>query len=442
MRKLLVLIALFICCGCCYGQSPDEVKQQIDSVTTRLAPVYDHFEACLITSGIQQCITGLENVAHTGYEKWFAGSTLYEVDADKALPLNKAAWESQPGNFAFIIVYAEELERKGEYAQAATLYEKYAASIPEDFRVHVWLADCYMNMGKTDSAIARWKMADHGHNHTGIDMAIYAIYGGTAQYQERDRYRKEVEKGNPSALCSLIFLDMNWKGDWWNAGIRHPYLDADLALAKSKLKETDKDYRLIQAYVAFKKISEGEHPADSLKDVLLQNKLVINGNPLPQNGQIASDILRICFYTKVLSDSLFYRQRGADVLSLAKTTKDKELLNIYAYLQATVLGKVDPAIDKEGWREFKDERFAVSYFIGKGEQNRYDDKELAEAIADLPNSASLLWVKATCAKMENKPVKPILAELVKKEFKTLGSDRDHSSYQLNSYFHFLEDERE
>jgi hypothetical protein len=129
------------------------------------------------------------------------------------------------------------------------------------------------------------------------------------------------------------------------------------------------------------------------------------------------------------------------LLKLAEKTKDKETLNIYAYLQGSVNGKVDASIDKLGWTEFKDERFAISYFIGKADKNRYDDKELAQALLDFPNSSKLYWVKTNCAKIENKPLRPHLIELIKREFKTLGSDENHYSYPLKSFFGYLENEK-
>jgi hypothetical protein len=118
-------------------------------------------------------------------------------------------------------------------------------------------------------------------------------------------------------------------------------------------------------------------------------------------------------------------------------TKDGELLNIYAYLQATADGKVRPETDLLGWKEFKDERFAISYFMGKAEKNKYDDKELAQALIDFPNSAMLYWVKTNCAKIEGKEIKPHLIELIKREFKTLGSDGSRFSNRLNAYYSYL-----
>jgi hypothetical protein len=96
-----------------------------------------------------------------------------------------------------------------------------------------------------------------------------------------------------------------------------------------------------------------------------------------------------------------------------------------------------PETNLLGWKEFKDERFAISYFMGKADKNRFDDKELSQALIDFPNSALLYWVKTNCAKIEGKDIKPHLIELIKREFKTLSSDQNRFSYRLNSYYNLL-----
>lgn len=67
--------------------------------------------------------------------------------------------------------------------------------------------------------------------------------------------------------------------------------------------------------------------------------------------------------------------------------------------------------------------------------------ELAQALIDFPNSSGLYWIKANCAKVERKPMKTILIELIKKDFKTLQSGGERSSYPLNSFFGALQNEK-
>jgi hypothetical protein len=354
--------------------------------------------------------------------------------------LHKDAYTANSNDLDFNLEYAIELHRKGEFAEAAKLYEKYQKEKTDDFRINVWLADCYINMGEIDKSILNWKTANHAENHTGIDFAIHTIYGNTDQIKTRNEYRKEIEKGKNQAFYPLLFLDMNWELDWWNSNVQEYFLKEDMRLAESKLRQTH-DFETLQAYVKIKNLSKKDNQSDSIKFILTQAKLIVGSNPFPSDGKIASDLLRIAFINHILSETVFYKHRGDELLKLAERTKDKETLNIYAYLQASVTGKVDASVDKLGWTEFKDERFAISYFIGKADKNRFDDKELAQALLDFPNSSQLYWVKTNCAKIENKALRPHLIELVKREFRTLGSDQGHYSYPLNSYFAYLENEK-
>lgn len=438
-QTILILLTLFS--ASCNSQTLVSNRDKIETATKELESAMTTFSSCLVNSNLDQCIQDLITSADTEYKKYLVGGILFEIDKDKSFQLHKEAYTSNPNDLDFNLEFAIELHRKGEFTQAAKLYEKYCKEKPEDYRINVWLADCYINIGEIDKSISNWNKANHPKNHTGIDKAICTIYGRTDQIKIRNDYRKEVEKGNVQALYSLIFLDMNWELDWWNSNIQEYFLAEDIALAKNKFNQNDNDYKTIQAYIQIKKLSKSYTQNDSIRIILKKNKLIIGSNPLPTNGQIASDILRISFINQIISEKDFYKRYGNELLNLAKRTKDKETLNIYAYLQATVNGKVDASIDKLGWTDFKDERFAISYFIGKADNNRYDDKELARALTDFPNSSKLYWVKTNCAKIENKQLRPMLIELIKREFKTLGSNERRYSYGLKTYFYHLENEK-
>lgn len=438
-HHILTILILFSCS--CYSQTLVSNRDKIETAKKELNTAMTTFNSCIVNSDLDNCILTLMKSADNEYKKYVIGGLLYEIDKDKSFQLHKEAYLSKPDELDFNLEYAIELHRKGEFEEAAKLYEKYSKEKPDDFRVNVWLADCYINTGDIDKSIANWIKSGHAKHHTSIDQAINTIYGKTDQIKTRNNYRKEIEQGNKTLFYSLIFLDMNWELDWWNTHTQEYFLKEDVRLIESKLEKTNIDYNTIQAYIKIKNLSKSENVADSIKMLLTNNKIIIGSNPLPTNGQIASDLLRICFINQLISEQEFYNNRGQELLKLANETKDKELLNIYAYLQATVNGKVDASIDKLGWTDFKDERFAISYFIGKADKNRFDDKELAQALTDFPNSSKLYWVKVNCAKIENIKLRPHLIELIKREFKTLGSDPSHYSYPLKSYFGYLESEK-
>jgi hypothetical protein len=438
-HHVLTILILFSCSS--YSQRLVSNRDKIETAKKELSTAMETFNSCIVNSVLDNCILTLMKSADNEYKKYVIGGLLYEIDKDKSFQLHKEAYLAKQDELNFILEYAIELHRKGEFEEATKLYEKYSKEKPEDFRVTVWLADCYINSGDIEKSISNWKKANHPKNHTSIDFAIHTIYGRIDQIKLRNDNRKEIETGNIQNLYSLIFLDMNWELDWWNTNTQEYFLKEDVRLIESKLEKTNIDYNTIQAYIKIKKLSKSVNVDDSIKMLLTNNKIIISSNPLPTNGQIASDLLRICFINQLISEQEFYNNRGQELLKLAKETKDKELLNIYAYLQATVNGKVDVSIDKLGWTDFKDERFSISYFIGKADENRFDDKELAQALIDFPNSSKLYWVKVNCAKIEKIKLRPHLIELIKREFKTLGSDLSHYSYPLKSYFGYLESEK-
>jgi hypothetical protein len=440
MKQTILVLLTSLSLGCA-AQPLVSNRDKIEAATKELKSAMETFNTCIVNTDADKCIPDIIKRADSEYKKYLIGGLLYEIDREKSFQLHKEAYTANPNDLDFNLEYAIELHRKGQFAEASELYEKYASEKPEDFRINVWLSDCYINLGEIEKSISNWTQANHPKNHTGIDFAIHTIYGKADQIKIRNDYRKEIEKGNVQAFYSLVFLDMNWQLDWWNSNIQEYFLNEDIRLAKSKFNQNDSDYKIAQAYIKIKRLSKTENRNDSIKSILTENKLIIGSNPLPADGQIASDLIRLCLINQTISESDFYKYRGDELLKLAEKTKDKETLNIYAYLQASVNGKVDVSIDRLGWTEFKDERFAISYFIGKADKNRYEDKELSQALLDFPNSSKLYWVKTNCAKIENKPLRPHLIELVKREFKTLGSDQNHYSYPLKSYFAYLQNEK-
>jgi len=439
MKNILFLVVICLS-SVCHGQILSEDREKIDAANQALSPAIKQFTSCT-QQGDNVCIQGLVGILKNEYEKYIAGGVLYQSSPEQSFRLHKEAYAANPNNLFFCLEYAIELHRKGNYKEAEDLYEKYSKQKPEDLRVFTWLADCYINTGDVNKAISNWIKADHAKNHTGIDFAINTIYGDTTQVKKRSEYRKLLIGGTVSAAYRLIFLDANWEVDWWNINVLDEEINLDMVLTKGMLKENSSDYKIMAAYAAIKKIEQTGRNADTIKRLLTENNLLLGKGIIPAYGPMASDLLRICFINKLLDEKQFYHDRGKELLQAARATKDKDLMNIYAYLQGAVNAHVDAATDLAGWKDFHDERFAASYFVGKGPGNRYDDLELAQALIDFPNSSTLYWIKANCAKIEHKPMKRILIELIKRDFKTLQAGGERSSYPLNSFFITLQSEQ-
>ncbi|MCW3127006.1 MAG: hypothetical protein JWO03_2664 [Bacteroidetes bacterium] len=440
LRKKIPLLLLFA--GniiICSAQALTSHNPEIGAAREKLNPAFKDFGSCIAKSELRQCMDELIKKAPDNYSQYNVAGLLFKADTAASYRLHQQAYLTQPDDEDFLLQYAIELHRRGQYEQASQLYEKYLDKHPGQVSLYTWLTDCYMNLDKTAKAMELWAKAGQPKNQSSVDAAINTIYGKSDNIAKRNAWRVDLTKGQKSIAPTLIYLDANWKLDPNNKIMEEDFLTADMDLAKQKLDSTSAAFKQLKVYIAIKRLSKENRTAmrDSVKSILKAAGLILEGKPLPDNGAIASDLVLTAITTGVLDEKVLVNTRGPEILKLAKSNKDADMLSLYTTLLAGTKGAVDPAINKMGWKEFKDERFAAAYFIGKGENNKHNDPELAQAMVDFPGSAILYWVKINCARVEGKPMKALFIELIKREFKTLGSDPNHSSTGLQSYFGYL-----
>ncbi len=440
MKKILLFIGLNLGLLSCNAQVKSG-KEEIKKAKTEITPDLTYFFSdCLLNKNCDDCITALVTKAKNEYQKYLIAGALYDIDSKVSYELHKLAYEKHPNELNFNLEYAIESHRKGDYKTAIKHYKIYKEANEKDYRVDVWLSECYLNRDDHLKAIEHWEKANHSKNHTGIDKAIHIIHGRTDQIKKRSKLIEKVKNKDVRSAYELIFLDMNWELDWWNSIIQEHFLEKDLTIIKNTFGAKSKEYLQLLAYRKIKETSKKGSSAEAIKKVLLNSKLIIDNNEIPANGNVASDLLRISFINRLISEKDFFEKRGNEIIKLADKHKDIELLNIYAYLESVVTGKVSEKTDKKGWNEYKSEKFAISYFIGLRDKNKYDNPDLAKALIDFPNSSKIHWVKLNCAKIEGRDIKQDLIEVLKKEFKTLGSDQAKYSYGLKNYFYLLKNE--
>ncbi len=416
-------------------------KEKIKKAQTEITPALEYFLSdCIVNKDCNHCVNDLVSKSKNEYQKYLIGGALYNIDSKTSYNLHKSAYEKHPNELNFNLEYAIESHRIGDYKTAIKHYEIYKQANDTDYRIDVWLSECYLNTNNYSKAIEYWKQANHQKNHTGIDKAIYIIHGQVDQIKKRSDLISKTKSKDAKSAYELIFLDMNWELDWWNNNIQEYFLEKDINTVKSTFGADSKEYLQLSAYNKIKHLSKKSSPKDSIKIALLDSKLILENNQMPINGKVASDLLRISFINKLLDEKEFFEKRGQEMIELADKYKDEELLNIYAYLESVATGRVSEQTDKKGWNEYLSEKFAISYFIGLSDKNKYDNPDLAKALTDFPNSSKIHWVKLNCAKIEGKDIKTDLIEVLKKEFKTLGSDQNKYSYELKNYFYLLENE--
>lgn len=396
------------------------------------------FSECLLKNECSECVENLILHATDPFKMYLIGGALFNIDAEKSYELHKKAFDRKQHELNFNLEYAIELHRRGQYTEAIPYYLIYKQKNKTDYRIDVWLSECYINSGDLEKSIEHWKASNHPENHTGIDKAIHTIHGSADQISRRSKLRSEISsKKKIDSAYDLIYLDLNWEIDWWNSKSQDYFVEQDLQLISETFGTRSEVYQDASAYIRIKQLA-AKNEVDSIKAALIDLKLIINKNRLIPNGKITSDILRIAFIHKIANESDFFNERKNDILQLADQKQDGELLNIYAYLEAVVNGHVAEETDIKGWQKYQDERFAVSYFFGLADKNRYDNPDFKQALSDFPNSAELQWIKLNCAMIENIDFTTDLIELIKKDFKTLQSDQNRYSYGLKNYFYLLE----
>jgi|GEM_PF-2263752 len=464
------------------------------------------FFSCSVAGNLDSCVYHFKSRAKNEYEKNVVANSVFSMDTETSFRLHEEAYRGKPDEVFFIEQYAVELQRKHRYAEAAVLYEKWEEMFPENFRVKVLLSDCYMNLGRTEESLQKWQLADHSKHRAEIEGVIEGVYGNTGQYSLRNYYRTEIQKGNTSLLYDLFYLDLNWEYDWWHKGtIEEEYLNADIHLLNEKAEKKSELYKSIEAYIKIKNpeatqfmvgltemttgsgmtlhgdittndyneslkevekeilniINNSLAPDDSIpaspakeekfdksnyiRNVLLTYSLVLNGNRLPENGKVAADFLDICLANALVTKEGFLREKGQELLKRSSELKDPDFFGMYTHCMAPS----DPAVlemNKKGWQEYKEERFAWTYLVKSLIARKLNESELDQAILEFPNSSRLYLIKTQKAKLENRDMKPYLTELIKKEFRRLDSGiglgpsygEGHNSNALKLYFEILQ----
>ena len=436
MKSFWIVVVLFVFVSNIDAQDLINHRDKVEETKKSIKNDLIAFNQNLVKEELYRAIDKLVSIADNPFKQYLVAGVLYEIEPTYSFNYHEKAFNSDTTNEDFIREYAIELHRKGEYAVAVKLYEKLVLKYPTEIRLRVWLADCYINIGNIEKSIDNWKNTNFQQKHVSVDFAINTIYSNANQLILRNKLRNEIQKGDFTKLSDLIYLDKNWQKDFWNKISQDIFLKEDLLLLSKVDSNTSKE---IISYLAVQKLEN----KDSIINILERNKFLINSYPIPKNGKIASFLIEQCFIKGILSEKEFYNIRGNELLNLSKTLNDIDLLNIYAYLQVTALDKVLPEIDKLGWEKMNDERFAISYLIGKNNaQNlKVDDAELSKAIQDFPNSSKIFKFKNSAAFRQKLPMKPLLVELIKREFKSLETYQSKYSYSLNTYFKLLDAEK-
>ncbi|NQY11646.1 MAG: hypothetical protein HRT71_19280 [Flavobacteriales bacterium] len=435
---VLLLFVVFICSCEAEKQELVDNKDLIQKGKLEMDTVLNQFlQVCILNENIEDCIDDLMDEANDEYQMFALNQILYEIDPVASFKLITEIIEEKPNELSFILQYAIELHRGGKHADAISYYNIYQLSDSMDFRIHTWLSECYLNVGNFQMAMDHWAYADNSYNQKGMDAALYIIHGNSDQLRVRSELIKKVWDGDAASAYDLIHRDMNWEANWWKTYMQDFLLRKDLVTVAEVFGEGSQVTQELRAYNYVKHLREMGSHKDTIGAFLHHMSLIVGGNPLPVSADIASDMLSVTFYSRVMDGSYFFKTRGSELYTLADAGKSGKLNKLISELEAYSRGSKSQSNDKKGWQEYKDEKSAIRYLIGKADNLKYGDPELEQAILDFPNSAKLQWIKFNCAGAAKVDVQPVLLLLMLKEFRSLGSDNRTSSGTLNTYFYWF-----
>lgn len=362
------------------------------------------------------------------------GNMLYSIDSEASYKLHKRAYESAP-NQTTVLEWAMERHRKGEYAEAADLYQSYLKMVPEDSSKQSLLADCLIRTGKFPEAVQAWEAADHPHYHTEIDFSIFAIYGGFSPGRRRDDLLQAIHNGDDKLLEKLIYLDAHFDQDWWNKEINQPALKSDLDLARKILGSENQRFKEILTY------SDLETTPETLRGTLANAGLLIGDKGrLPDSSLIAQDLVERILGAGIETKSQLLQRHESNLMQRVKSGDgDADALNLLCFLYVDQNPAKLAELDRYGWEHFGDARCAGSYLAGiasKG-QLKPDSPELQKALKQFPEDSVIRGLEIRAIGNERLTA-DVIVSAIKAEYRKLSVGLlIPDSYTLKGLFELL-----
>ena len=388
------------------------------------------------TRGANQRLIDLADKDGGAAAAFVVANMLYRSEPAVSYRLHERAFKALPKEPATALEMAMEQHRKGQYEAAIPNYRAALASqLGEQFSS--LLADCLVRTGRLKEAVAAWTAAKHGSNHTGIDFAIYEIYGELMPVQRRGDLITAIKAGQRDKLPELILLDLNFDTDWWNSAVFDEALDQDLKFAAQTLGPTDPGYVQLALYA---KLARPEEIKDAdVRPALAATHLVVGDKAvLPESSRLARAVCELAVRHKAATAAELW-QAHEPALRARLARKDKDALHLLCLLAVDTDDRHLTELDRIGWKEWHDTEFAASYLIDlyKNKQlTRPDDPELVAALAASPDNPVLNQLRLELAGKD--VTRDMLVAAIKSEYHKLSFGLAiPDSYTLKALFYQL-----
>lgn len=366
------------------------------------------------------------------------GNVLYNLDRPTSYALHKKVYEARPNEPDVILEWAMERHRKGEYAEATPLYQKYLAVVTDEPQVNALLADCLVRQGKLSEAVAAWDAAGHATNHELIDLAISDIYGDVSPLRRRADLLKHVTNKEPGAAEKLIALDLNMDQDWWNSDIDEDALDRDLPVIDAALGPDSKRAKAIHCWVDIE-LQDTVASAPVLKS-LEDADLIVEKGSLPESSIVAHGLITAVLDAHLMTKEQLLARFDKELTERMKSEAgDLEALRILTTLASNNHDRLE-SLYRFGWERYNDAESAADLLTQQlaDKKLEHDSADLKKALEQFPENGVIQ--NLSIITLDESDVTPDqLVSAIKAEYHHLspGLDGQPDSYTLNAHFKLL-----
>jgi tetratricopeptide (TPR) repeat protein len=322
-----------------------------------------------------------------------AGNFLYEIAPDRALELHEAAAGLEPDAGEAPLELGYDYQRRDQCDRAAVAWSHADRLGTLKSPATGLAAYCSFKLGRLDEALAFWQRVEWRSHHTGLDVAIHAVFGGPSALRTHALLMARARAGDERALRELVWNALAWRIDWWNAES-----DPDaLAAAASLLSDLKgKDNATTREFDCARRMLVAADAATA-RTTLEGCRLLVAPHPYPVSSEIAKSLVDRGVAVGVLDVSTLLTRFGAELATRAQSSNgDRSALEVLGYLQARTRDEAGLAQSNElGWRRYRIPEFATSRVAGlllsDDTAAKAQGKTLLEqALRDFPDESRLL----------------------------------------------------
>lgn len=368
------------------------MPQEVQRWRTAFQAITDQNEQRLLTGDIEGYVSAIRSAvkADDWVSQLVAGDAVYRISPAAALPFHEAAAKLAPSEGLPHLELAFDYQRAGQCERAILAWQtadRFRALGSPNTAIAAY---CFFRAGRIDEALALWARVEWPRHRVSLDFAIAEMAMGSLALDTHVKAYVLAQAGDEKALKTLIGNALNWRADWWNAGINPKAFDAVRGLAKSIRPSDSRLHRELDCANEASKIKD----ADSMLDLLRRCRLLIGDGELPASSEVAKFLLARLNAVKAAPADFLERHRAALEARSRSAEGDLAALEILAFLQVQARDHTGlKATNDLGWRRYRVAKFASSRLIAamsdQHEWNARGETLLKEALNDFPQESVL-----------------------------------------------------